>query len=370
MAIVTAFRFSKDSGAICVDQESWHIFRRKNWFTDHLYLLVPKEHSDRYGIELAYGGVGHPPFHYEAVKMARRKISDYLDGPGIKAEDATVENLGRLVLEAMREVRRRRVNGKLHYLFGFDGDGFASGNFKREGCEYSIRQKDVKTRCMDIIGGRETVDDSPFSPPVEACLIGTDRRYGYSAFALKEKDGVLSFQSCWFESMGQGRDGAAQRFADFLNKRILDIRRSGADLAEGLTVLMEAACMSIDHYGQNGGFVRVIILNGEGASREERVIDIHDDKARVMVEMVKASNHGIVSRSRVRELIWRTACGRLAVEEAEKELFGSCPEPAKLGKLLRGYKIEEPGLTLDGPENELYLKESAEPVLTGGSVKQ
>jgi len=361
MAIVTSLRFTENSGAIAIDQESWHIWRRKNWFTDHLYVLVPEHQSDKFNIDLVYGGVGHPPFHCEVTKKARFMIDTFLSDPETDPESIT--------LEAFHFVHSRRVNDKLNYLYGFDRSDLNSGTFLSQGKMHNIAQKNVIDRSIKIVRGKESIGYSPLSPPVEACLIGIDKKYGFSAFAIKEEDGVLGFQSCWFESLGIGRDGAASKFAKFMNNRFLDSRREGEGISVGLLHLLDATCESMDHYGQNGGFIRFIILKGDGQNQSERVLDIKDDSARLSVEITRAFRAGIIPSETAVNLLSEIIDNEARLEIIEQRLFQTVDDPVLLGKLLRGYKIPEGNLGEAGPERRLFTKDTIRVTASKGESK-
>ncbi|MBN1297369.1 hypothetical protein JXA80_11360 [bacterium] len=358
MAVLTSFRFTPNSGAICIDQESWHIWRRKNWFTDHLYSLIDPEAADRFGVELVYGGVGHPPYHLETAELARLKLRDHLARPDRDPATVTVEALGHIVLEAFRDVHRRRIDDKLTFLYGFNADDLNTGEFMTPHGAVAIRNKDVAARALKIVHGEEDTGYSPFSPPVEACLIGVDRRYGFSAFCLKEKDGVLGFQSCWFESLGQGRQGPALRFARLLNQRTLTSRRQGEGRDRGVFYLLDAISEAMDHYGQDGGFVRMMIIDGDAPDRAGRLRDIRDDAARLCVEIVKAERMNLIRRDTAVGLLAGLTMANPDVMAVERRFFAESADPMVLGKLLRRYKIEEPGLPQAGPERRVYCPES------------
>ena len=361
MAIITSFRFTPNSGAICIDQESWHILRRKNWFTDHLYVLLDGDLADKFGVELVYGGVGHPPFHLEAVEHARQMLREYLADRQPGSIDITVESLGAIVLKAFQNVHSRRVSDKLNYLFGFNRDDFNAGTFTNPDGTFAVQDETVKARALNIIRGAETTGYGPLTPPVEACLIGIDPHYGFSAFCLKEKDGVLGFQSCWFEALGQGRQGAAIRFAKLLNQRTLDSRRDGEGQDIGLYHLVDAISEAMDHYGQDGGFVRMILIDGDATNRSDRLRDIKDNPARLCVEIVKAARHGLLPKETAINLLRETVQAGDNIDAVEQKFFASVSNPALLGKLLRRYKIEEPGLPQKGPEKDVF-KESVDKV--------
>jgi len=354
MAIVTAFRFTPQSGAICIDQESWHIWRRKNWFNDHLYDLLPSETTDLHHIELIYGGTGHPPYHREVTGKARILLQKHINEKKSETHEFTVPELAEVVLSVFQSVHRRRVNDKLKYLFGFNTDEFNAMEFQKNGEKRAIKQSCVKDRALSIVQGQAGMGYSPFGPPVEACLIGVDKKYGFSAFVLKEEDGVLSFQSCWFESIGQGRHGAAIRFADRLNDRFLNTRRQGEGNPEGLFVLLESIKESMDHFGQNGGSIRCMLIDSNGETKEQRLLDIRDDIARLAFEIVHTSQNNLVSREKAVSMVWDLVNGKTTLEKCERTLFSNSEDSNRLGKLLRGYKIGEGNLPSNGPEGELF----------------
>lgn len=364
MAIVTSFRFTENCGAICVDQESWHVWRRKNWFTDHLYSLIEPDQAERFGVELVYGGVGHPPYHLETAEQARKMLREYLSRKDLDPAEVTVEKLGHVVLKAFQTVHKRRVDDKMEYLFGFNADELNAGEYTNCQGTFAINREEVKSRALKIVHGEEKTGYGPLTPPVEACLIGVDRHYGFSAFCLKEKDGVLGFQSCWFESLGQGRQGPGIRFAKLLNERFLDSRRTGEGRDKGVFYLMDAISEAMDHYGQDGGFVRMMIIDGDAASAVDRLRDVRDDAARLCVEIVKAQRHGLIDRDTAVELMTGLTRPDPDIEGIEMRFFQSAEDPMLLGKLLRRYKIEEPGLPDKGPEKQLFKTASVKTAAT------
>ena len=107
MAIVNSFRFSPTQGAICIDSESWFLMRRKTHLADGLYPLVPEEIARATGTALVYGGVGHPSFHGEVARRARQKIQGRY---GQATDPVPAQEMALLVLEALQETHRRRID--------------------------------------------------------------------------------------------------------------------------------------------------------------------------------------------------------------------------------------------------------------------
>ena len=357
MALVTALQFSKDSGALCVDQESWHLLRRKTFFSDCVYSLVPGDVADRFGIELIYAGVGHPSYHMEAATNAEKRIGALYRGSPPDRDDGKeprVKDLADIVLDEFRKVHRRRISDKLHYLYGFTADDFLERKWKSGKRTHGIRQEKVLQESRSILEGKESPGYPPLAPAVEACLAGVDGEYGFSGFTMKESDGVLSFHSCAFDALGMGRYVAAASFAKLFNGKFLDTRRGGIGKATGLYQIIDAVLEAMDHSGQVGGNIRLVMLDGKGKRREERLRVLSHNPARLAIEIVRASRARLVPKERARELLMRLMDEKDAWQRIENEFFSRCETPEKLEKLLRGYKIGEEDLPLSNITSELF----------------
>ena len=359
MAIVTALRFTPRSGAICVDGESWHIRGRKNHFTEQVYSLIPGDLVRQTGCALVYGGVGHPPFHYTVAQQAKQRIAALLATQQAQSGGMTVEPLARCVLDCFHQVHTNRVDNALRFFFGFSRADYTSGRFNANGREYAIKQQGVLDRAHDIVSGKEQPGRNAFTPPVEACLAGLDPEKGYSAYVLKETDGVLGFQSCWFESLGQGRDGAAAGFARHLSQRFLDSRRKGMGPRRGLVELLDAFHDANTYYSMLGGGLRMVIIDGEDPD-DSRIRDVRGNEARMLLEITSARKAGFIDPETAETLVHDVVWGKLSFGEAEKALFQSATDPCLLGRLLRQFKQEGAADLPQGPENRLFLVSQAE----------
>jgi hypothetical protein len=357
MALVTSLQFSEKSGALCVDQESWHLLRRKTFFADSIYSLVSGEIADRTGLEIIYAGVGHPSYHLEVATGAEKAIARRCSGePPGQPESTQIDakEVAEIVLEVFRQVHRRRISDKLHYTYGFDADDFIEREGKAGNGAYPIKQETVLRHARNVLEGKESVGYPPLPPAVEACLIGIDRVYGFSGFTLKESDGVLSFHSCQFDALGYGRYVAGASFAKLFNDKFLDSRRRGTGKQLGLYQIINAMIEGMDHSGQVGGNIRLVMLDGEGRNREERVRVLSRDPARLSIEIVRASRGGLLEKEKAVEHLARLIDEEAGWEEIERDLFAGCPDPGKLEKLLRGYKIGEGNLPASSVVEELF----------------
>lgn len=335
MAILTSLKFNDHSGVIAVDAESWHLRRRKSYFSNRIYTLSPSADTGEPGVELLYAGVGYPAFHFETAERASKALADKKPG-----DIETVYDAARVVLDAFTETRRRRVNDRMKFLYGMDID-----DMKRmdAGSGGGSRAR-IGRHALQLAGGGERPGYPPLSFSNDACLIGIDAADGYSAFALKEKDCVLSYQSCGFEAMGHGRYGAAASFAKLLNGLFLDHRRQGVGFRKGFLTVLDAMVEAFEHYGQAGGPVSLGFADAEGAPGKDRVRVIEDNRSHLAIDIARLFRNGLIREETAVALLEKVVAPGADAGAVEKEMFDSADDFTAAEKLLRGYKIAEPGL--------------------------
>lgn len=333
MAIVNALRFDARSGALAADEESWHLRRRKTYFSVNLQILLEGPETPG-GLLAAYGGVGDPDFHGEVVRRARTALA--------AAKPATLEEVGGIVLDAMHASTRRASDARLRFLFGFGADDLNRGSFERGDETFELRNADIVKRARDIVEGKETTPEREALPPNQACLMGWDPASGFRMFCLKESDGVLSFNAGDFESLGPGRYAGGMRLTGALGETPLAARRSGVGAAAGLKILLESMLDAAQHFGMVGGRVHLVLLDaGEGPKRRLRRLDA--DLALLATEAVRAARGNFIGADACEEILAEAVKGRLAAPALEKRLFAATGDAAGLELHLRGYKIRPAG---------------------------
>ncbi|MFC1853081.1 hypothetical protein ACFL27_23025 [candidate division CSSED10-310 bacterium] len=345
MALLTSLRFTSRMGAMAIDQESWFLRRRKTFFTDYLYPLIPVELAEM-GLELYYGGIGHPSFHYEVVSNARQAIAQkYVNVDKCADTLFTARpayDLGREVLYAFQKTMQKRIDDRLQFLYGFSRQDFIQKNAPQERGQNNstpvVNQSVVKSRALNIIEGKESLGYGALTVANEACVIGIDPKNGFSGFTLKEEDGVLSFHSCGFDALGSGKYIAGSEFADLLNQLSLKQRRSGMGLIHGLTQLGKAHIKASNTFGQVGGTIRIIILDADGRTRALRRVEIAHNKALLFTEMLKGYLAGLLTEKILQSLIHDLLAG-LSLDVVEDKFFRSISDFHLLEKMVRGYKI-------------------------------
>jgi hypothetical protein len=318
------------------DEESWYLRMRKTHHTEHLLDLVPPELREPDGVLGVYGGVGNPPFHYETVHRFRAELARRRRNGENLPE--SFEALGRLVLDAFHQTSRRYADGKLRFLYGFGLDDLAGDRVSVDGEDHPIGQAVVRDRARMIANLEEGFEDAPLAPPNHVCLVGWDRVHGFQGFCIKQEDGVLSLQAGGFESMGQGRYAGALIFQKVLEKKTLDERIEGVDLATGLVTLLSSIVEAGDHFGQVGGCYNFYLVDGTGRDVAERVRYVQGDTARLAVEIVRAHRGGFLKPGAAAGLLNRLVVKKEAFRAVEKALFKAARSSRTLDLVLRGYK--------------------------------
>lgn len=329
MAIVNALRFDDHAGAMVADEESWHLRRRKTFFTDNLYALLPRPENPG-PVSLAYGGAGDPAFHNEVVRRASRRLE--------ASPPETLEASAREVLAALHETSRRIAGDRIRFLYGITLDDLNRGAFDGPDGPREIKNASVLSRAREIADGKETVAGRDLVPPNEACLIGTDAETGFGMFCIKEAAGVLSFNAGGFESLGAGRYAGGMHLGGHLSRLTLCERRAALPAPEGLRLLLESVLEASEHFGQVGGRFHLLVVD-DRRPPPERVRRIDRERALVALEAVRAHRGGFLGEDAAHDLLEAVVLRGEDAEAAEARLFERSGRAEALDLHLRGYKI-------------------------------
>ncbi|MHC5036807.1 MAG: hypothetical protein ACYTHM_05795 [Planctomycetota bacterium] len=330
MGIVNALRFDAHSGAMVTDEESWHLRRRKTYFSVGLFELLPiPGHPGP--VCAALGCAGDPNYHHEAVRRARAALGE--------ARCETVEEAGRIVLKAMHETTRRIVDDRLRFLFGFATDDLNRGAFAVDGEMHEIKNAAVLKRAREIVEGKEKVAGRDLVPPNETCLMGSDPAGGFQMFCLKESDGVLSFNAGGFESLGPGRYAGGMRLGGGLGQRTLASRREGFGRKEGMRLLLDSVLDAGEHFGMVGGHLHILTVD-DRLPPDSRIRHLPFDRAMLATETVRGCRGGYLPEPGALDLLEEIVFGKASLSALEGRLFEAASDAEHLDLYLRGYKIQ------------------------------
>ncbi|MFH1230166.1 MAG: hypothetical protein V1709_01575 [Planctomycetota bacterium] len=360
MAIVNALRFDDYSGAIISDEESWRLRRRRTVFCDNVHSLVTPEISDAFHIEAVYGGIGTPAIHYETVTKTQQKLLDifkHRNDPEIKKQlYKTIGDISKITLENLQKTIRRRTDDRLRFLYGFTSEDLNRGYFvaggdpdvstqtrlgrESQGEKIDIKQENVKSKALEISTLKDKSETARFEVENHACLIGYDKKHGFTAYCLKGEISVSSFVSGGFESLGTGKYGGGQAFAEFLNKKFLAERTKGFNRIEGMIELIYSAIQCSLYFSQVGGYFAIAYIDGRGKDHASRYKEIIHHRAKLASEIVHSYKAGYLPRNITYQLINDLVYEDAKEDTIEGRFFKAVKDRKKLEYFLRAYKLD------------------------------
>jgi len=339
MATVTMLRFNDHSGAIMSDEESWHLRMRRTYFGDNIHLLLPESSADKNNVEVIYGGVGNPSFDNEVVQRCRSEFAATAKSDPGSAELKSIGQMASKVLKIRHRLIRRRIDDRLRFLYGFNSDELNQGSFSRDGVTYEIKQEDVRSSALKTATFKDNTPQVKKIYKNHAVVLGYDKEDGFTAYCLKGEDSVLSFVSGGYECLGSGKYASGMSFARYLNNKTLAQRREGFDRVEGIEEVITAS-LEAQKFARVGGVFSLVYLNGKGATRSERIIELDSIGSRLACETVTLFRAGFLPRDDTYRFLDDLVFGAKEPERIEDDILKNVSDPKTVRLFLRGYKTD------------------------------
>ncbi len=353
MGIVNILKFNRSCGAMICDEEATYFERRRTWIDQNIYPLVGDEFWNKHRLVGFYGGVGYPPFHYEVVNNVKKEIC---------GKDITnVKKLAQVVLEGVKKAKRRRVNDKLKFHYGFNRDDFNRGFFYIGDEKYEIQQEKVKDKALAIIQGQDEIKPKGVFENA-GVVAGYDPENGFSAYRLDGEITVLSFLT-YFETIGSGKYGSALAFARAFNRMFLDEREEGFDTVEGLVLLLKSVILAREYFIDIGGYFTLVYIN-ENLERGYKIFS--PERVKLAEEIVLANLNSLLSEDNCEDLVNQALFEKASFKDVERSLFKRCNKPSLLEYLLMGYKLDPPFIRGEDEKREGIFYTLEEDVEKGG----
>lgn len=288
MSLVNALRFSKFDGAMISDEEYWMYERRRVFFRDNIHNLIKPAMSNKYDIELFYGGIGDPYLHHEIINKAKKKIAVFFETNTLpQGKGYPIYELSKEVMNIVHATVRDRIEQKLRLLYGFGVDDFHRGYFIQNGKKYEIHQESVKKQVYNLITWSDKNNTVKSIFESRALIMGYDKEGGVQLFYVNIENQVLSFNSGDYDTIGKGIYGAGHVFANYTLQKTMDKRIKGCSRVEGMVTLIDSALTAAQTYNQVGGYFNIIYVNYKKDSKQ-RIQHIQGDRAKLATEIVAA----------------------------------------------------------------------------------
>jgi len=322
------------------DEEYWVWGRRRSFFTDHIYRISVPPLNEHLGMELVYGGTGHPPFHLELTDNLQKRLAKSIATEMRDKIPTSTENIGYLLLEEAQHTMQRRVNDNLKFLYGITIDDVNRGFFEVDGKRVDIKQQKILDDATDIVLQKGNNDNLKPVYKSRGVLMGIDPEFGFSAYHLNYDKAILAFVSGGFEAIGTGKYASGIALGQFLNTRNLRQRRTGIDPVEGVYVLFQSALLASESFCEIGGYFSMVMLSQPDLKKLPVYSVIQGDAAKLASEIVQASRLEQLQRTASLDLLERLIFAGEPVENVEEALLQAARSRKVLEWRLSGFKAD------------------------------
>jgi len=344
MTVVSTMKFNFHQGALVCDEQTTFGDNRYAYLSDKIKPLIPPEVTERTGMVAAYGGSGTQSVAAEVVKKTRGEMlqaaEDMKHSPRKNYMFRTIEDVARFSMKKLLEVKHHHLNDKLYANFHFNLDDFNRGYYEVEGERYEIKQDNIIEKATEYITWKDYQPDVDSIFKNKAIVAGFDPVNGFEIYSLSLMDNECFFCGGLYESIGSGSDIASISLNDFINTKVLSIRRTQIDPTEGVIELIRAtnACAG-RNYGV-GGYFNIVLIDGRKPSGEAYT-EIMDHSARLASEIVFAGGYELIDHDDMMSLIRKLVFDGAPFKEVDAEFCKKAKDLKKMSLLLRGYKLEK-----------------------------
>ena len=345
MAIVIGFKIDSHSGAMIGDEEDWILRRRKIFYGDFISSLLTEEISNAFHLEAVYGGMGMPSFSYDVSRNTRKKIEKkYYEYKAGKGKTLTsIDDISSILLNTIQGEFKKRINRKLRSLYGFEKDDLLQGFFNYKGTDYEIKQEELRKKAMEqaTVPEKGCLEDDYLEH--KALLLGYDSENGITLYGYEYTNPTFYLTAGPFEIRGTGedeKDAAQLSIANYINKKPLNIRRSGFDRVEVITEMIKASYEASVHNQEVGGYFNLVYINGRASSHEERYKEPSDEAMKIATEIIIGENYDLLDKDTVYEMINSLIFEDKNPDRVEEDMFRKARSPYRLDFILRGYKAD------------------------------
>ncbi|MCD4783058.1 MAG: hypothetical protein K8T10_04410 [Candidatus Eremiobacteraeota bacterium] len=343
MTVVSAMKFNFHQGALVCDEQTTFGDNRYAYLSDKIKPLIPPEVTERTGMVAAYGGSGTQSVAAEVVKKTYGEMLQAAEDIKPFSHKSymfrTIEDVARFSMKKLLEVKHHHLNDKLYSNFHFNMDDFNRGYYELDGERYDIKQDNVIEKATEYITWKDYQPDVDSIFKNRAIVAGFDPTSGFEIYSLSLMDNECFFSGGLYESIGSGADIASISLNDFINTKVLSIRRTKIDPTEGVVELIRAtnACAR-RNYGV-GGYFNIVLIDGR-KSPEKAYTEIMDHSARLASEIVFAGGYELIDHNDMMTLINKLVFKGVPFADVDSEFCKMAKDTKKLSLLLRGYKLE------------------------------
>lgn len=343
MTSINAIRFDRQRGAIVVDETISMGGNLTYLGSDKVRNVVPAPVREAMGTVAGLAGTGSCAFS-DTVK---REFHDWLlsewrvacETSGGKPQG--FHSLGRMaegLFDLVVRVKNRRMSELLRGEFGFDVPQFLEGKVEREGESHEIQDPDLTRRVTDWLSWKYQQPEVGGIFLNAILLAGYDDEDGFQIFHVDLRDGYWHrIQTCYMAE-GSGRFSVDPTMYPFVEGLQLAQRRGDVDPVAGMVAMLAALNAAGEHEVGVGGYPSIMLFDGDRPAAE-RQREVYDDRAFLAGRVVKALTQGYLDPGPAHQLVEGLVFGEASVDDSWERLWAEARDPARLRRLLRGYKV-------------------------------
>lgn len=342
MTSINAIRFDKYSGAlVCDEQRGWNPENMIINAADKIKSVVPDDVVESTGMVACYGNTGTSTIGDELKFNIRKRVRQEYDKLLKKTgepptELATMEELAKWAYEAQTELKRGHINQTIEGRYGFGVNDFCRGYYKNNGKQIDIKDPETISAIHDSITwkGRSGEMTSVF---LNAGIIaGYEPRKGFQIYTLSMIEfGYWQVQEI-FLTDGSGRDMASVHMTEFSNRKTMPERRGAIHPVEGIFEMVHAVNIATRNNIGCEGYLNIMLIDGR-KPHAERLIQINDDRAKLVSEIVRCYEGRYLDKLKAMEMVEALLWGGATWETVDRELWKVSKHPDSMFEFLRNY---------------------------------
>ncbi len=343
MTSINAIRFDKYSGAmVCDEQRGWNPENMIINSADKIKPVIPDDLARELGVVACYGNTGTSTIGDELKFNIKKRVET--ECSKIRKKHGVIPpgfiKMGKLaqwVFEAQTNLKRGHINQTIQGRHGFSVNDFCRGYYEKDGKKFEIKDKKAVDAIHDAITWKGRTGEMTSVFLNAGIIAGFDPDEGFRIFSLSMIEyGYFPVQEI-FLTDGSGRDMASLYMTEYSNRKTVPERRGAIDRVEGIFEMINAVNAASRHDIGVEGYLNIILFDGK-AKPGKQMVQINDDRAKLVSEIVLAWEARFLARKVAMDLVEELLWGNSSWEKIDKKLWSETTDSEGLFDFLRGYR--------------------------------
>jgi hypothetical protein len=345
MTTINAIRFNRYEGACICDESITSSDEMRIDVADKIVPCLPPVLVEKYGMVAAAGSTGTCSFGDEIKQSIRLRLlaayEEEIEKHGRPpAKFMNFDKIAPLVFDIIVEQKNNAITRKFMGDYGFNLAEFLESSYTRNGRTFDIKDKDTIRELTALMtwkyqqGELSSIFLNAF---VLACY---DEENGFNIYHYDLRSNFYwhKVQTCYVAE-GSGRHSVDPMMYGFAENLLVADRRGNIDRVAGLMAFLYGVVTAMDHEIGVGGYPAITIINGREANYQNRIREIHDDRAHLAAQIVRGIARNYMAYQDGYALIAELMYGGGNFAEVYDKMMAKIRNVRAFVHMLRGYKI-------------------------------